>query len=48
MNCLFEKMKAHMLEVHTTMTRNLIIAQKPNAFDYGTNGVCKNGTYGSS
>jgi hypothetical protein len=30
------------------MTGSQLFLQKPNAFDYGTNDLCKGGTWGSS
>jgi hypothetical protein len=45
--CQREQVKACMLEVCMAITWSPIFAKK-KAFDYGTNGVCKGGTYNSS
>jgi hypothetical protein len=47
-SCMVEHMKAHMLEVHMAMTWNHFLIQKPSAFDYGTDGLCGGGVWGSS
>jgi hypothetical protein len=47
-SCFDEQMKANMLKVNTTITKKPNICKNPSAFDYGTNGVCGSGTWGSS
>ncbi len=40
-------MKARMLEVYMAMTWNHFLIQKPSAFDYGMDGLCRSGVWGS-
>ncbi len=45
-SCMDKHMKAHMLEIHMSMTWNHLKIQKPNAFNYGTYGLCGGGVWG--
>jgi hypothetical protein len=46
-SCVDEHMKARMLEVYMAMTWNHFLIQKPSAFDYGMDGLCRSGVWGS-
>jgi hypothetical protein len=47
-SCMDENMKAHMLEVYMATMGNHFFSQKLCAFNCGTNGLCRDGAWGSS